>query len=608
MKKALLPITLVTLVSVLIYSCSSDDDDSAASSVIQTPTPEPDATQYTLTVTAGEGGFVSTEGGTYDEGTEITITASSDRCYQFSKWSDGITTNERIINLSQNLNLTGEFESLIDSTNISLVKFKFPCVYDFNLNKSFNETEQYKVLPFSWLSASLEETYESYYYPTSADFHPSGIFGLGWHNYVHGDFNNDGLQDVIICWSTYPHTIERESRLTYTFLINNGDGTMRLEKDYILTPSIQNQHLAYRTIAADFNGDDIDDIVSSSMGVITRNPDGTKTNRWEPIPLMLSNGIGNYYDATTNIEGQEDGITPTEFHTFGHELSVGDVDGDGDNDIYTGKVLLINDGQGRFSNKTNDLPFELKPKRRNLWSSVIADFNNDGIDDFFVPYAETTGRDSESFKEYTGTYSISRNGNNSYTNSHIGFVSESKYGITNTKFNHAVAYDINLDGFKDVVIACTKVNPYYQGKGIQVFLNVEDTNNNNRKFEVADYLVSDHSILDNGYDGEGLLSVIDVNNDGVLDIAYTTSSRNDEYGLTYFLNAGGSLQYYESRNNLAYAIHTQIPGRENFFNPNKLLAAIPVNLDNENWIDYISVVETNDESKQEFSFYSVISK
>jgi hypothetical protein len=46
MKKVLLPITLVTLLSVLIYSCSSDDDDSAPPSVIQTTTtPEPDATQ-----------------------------------------------------------------------------------------------------------------------------------------------------------------------------------------------------------------------------------------------------------------------------------------------------------------------------------------------------------------------------------------------------------------------------------------------------------------------------------------------------------------------------------------------------------------------------------
>ena len=49
MKKALLSITLVTLLSVLIYSCSSDDDDPAPPSVIQTPEPEtPAPTMPTL--------------------------------------------------------------------------------------------------------------------------------------------------------------------------------------------------------------------------------------------------------------------------------------------------------------------------------------------------------------------------------------------------------------------------------------------------------------------------------------------------------------------------------------------------------------------------------
>ena len=94
MKRTLLPITLVTLVSVLIYSCSSDDDDSAASSVIQTPTPEPDATQYTLTVTAGEGGTVSTQGGTYDEGTSVSVTANPSDGYVLM---DGLMVQQIIL-------------------------------------------------------------------------------------------------------------------------------------------------------------------------------------------------------------------------------------------------------------------------------------------------------------------------------------------------------------------------------------------------------------------------------------------------------------------------------------------------------------------------------
>ena len=112
-KKSFLPITVVILLSVYIYSCSSGDDDLVAPIVIQTPTadPEVNTTQYTLTVSAGEGGSVSPEGGTYEEGTEVTITATSDRCNQFTKWSDGITTNERIIKLSENLNLMAEFKS-----------------------------------------------------------------------------------------------------------------------------------------------------------------------------------------------------------------------------------------------------------------------------------------------------------------------------------------------------------------------------------------------------------------------------------------------------------------------------------------------------------------
>ena len=37
---------------------------------------------YTLTVTAGDGGSVSTEGGEYEEGTEVTITATPDEGYE----------------------------------------------------------------------------------------------------------------------------------------------------------------------------------------------------------------------------------------------------------------------------------------------------------------------------------------------------------------------------------------------------------------------------------------------------------------------------------------------------------------------------------------------
>ena len=112
MKRALLPIALVTLVSVLIYSCSSDDDDPAPPSVIQTPEPEtpaPTPTQYTLTVSAKEGGTVSSEGGTYDEGTQITINANPDNNYQFVSWSNGSTDPSILITLAEDISIAANF-------------------------------------------------------------------------------------------------------------------------------------------------------------------------------------------------------------------------------------------------------------------------------------------------------------------------------------------------------------------------------------------------------------------------------------------------------------------------------------------------------------------
>ena len=112
MKKALLPITLVTLFSVLIYSCSSGDDDSAPPSVIQTTTPEPETpppTQYTLTVSAGDGGSVSSEGGTYDEGTKVTVTANPNDGYKFLGWSDGDSSPTRNVTISSEISIKANF-------------------------------------------------------------------------------------------------------------------------------------------------------------------------------------------------------------------------------------------------------------------------------------------------------------------------------------------------------------------------------------------------------------------------------------------------------------------------------------------------------------------
>lgn len=93
---------LLTLSTTLIISCSTEEEENI-------PTP----TQYTLTVTAGEGGSVSTEGGAYDEGTDITITALSAEGYEFMKWSDESTQISKQIELTSDIDLTAIFKPLL---------------------------------------------------------------------------------------------------------------------------------------------------------------------------------------------------------------------------------------------------------------------------------------------------------------------------------------------------------------------------------------------------------------------------------------------------------------------------------------------------------------
>ena len=66
--------------------------------------------QYTLTLSA-ENGTVS-GGGTFDYGTELTITATPDDGYEFTKWSDDNTDNPRTIILVKDLFLEAYFKEV----------------------------------------------------------------------------------------------------------------------------------------------------------------------------------------------------------------------------------------------------------------------------------------------------------------------------------------------------------------------------------------------------------------------------------------------------------------------------------------------------------------
>jgi hypothetical protein len=123
MKSYLSLLTSCILFLTLVFSCSTDDEESFAP-VVQTPQPEPEATQYTLTVTAGEGGTVSTEGGSYDEGTTIAVTAIPDDGYEFVRWEGSDETEiELVISINSNITLNAIYRELVSQFDSS-IKYK----------------------------------------------------------------------------------------------------------------------------------------------------------------------------------------------------------------------------------------------------------------------------------------------------------------------------------------------------------------------------------------------------------------------------------------------------------------------------------------------------
>jgi hypothetical protein len=88
----------------VVSSCSSDETS--------TPVTPPSASimKYTVTLSAGEGGTVSTTGGEYESGQTVSVTATPQGEYLFKDWSDGNTNATRTITISSNTTLTANFE------------------------------------------------------------------------------------------------------------------------------------------------------------------------------------------------------------------------------------------------------------------------------------------------------------------------------------------------------------------------------------------------------------------------------------------------------------------------------------------------------------------
>jgi len=516
----------------LIYSCSTEEDTTPPPSIIQTPEPEtPAPTQYTLEVTTGEGGTVSSEGGTYDEGTEVTITATPAEGYEFVGWEGSDSTEA---SLTLNIEANSTIQALFTKSEI-IFESKAP------LYSSINQTVD-KIIENSYYPGEVMSTQEMFekfdikeecnqYGGCAINYELSGV------SMLYFDFNNDSKLDM------------------FGFLQNNSDGWVSgkgkfivvedvLNEDYKVNYYDSNNYFAVRPYLNDFNQDGKLDILLSNEDRHDNQNGGWYKPEQTPLQILYFNDDGSFTI-------QEIGNPTTT-----HDLVTGDIDNDGDIDIVNFEwvyrkflngswdkegisvpLFYINQGNGVFEIKTENFSQGDIFKQLDRWDYIatnaeLFDINNDGCLDIIHAYnnqgtiEEINGEDSIVYIEVNGERIYfdrdfiilygNCSGNFDLANSDI-YNFQSPSGVNSKSGYFGCSFlDIDNDGDYDII----SNENYENGVGLRVLVN------NDGVFSIDDSVISPNVFLwsqgsqwdSTEFPPFGQTRLYDTDNDGDFDV------------------------------------------------------------------------------------------
>ena len=473
---------------------------------------------------------------------------------------------------------------------------KYPLQYSLLPDNSEKlRTEFFQVNDIGFGGIIITDTFSAticYPTPNDCESFENALFGQDAHNIVQGDFNGDGYEDIAVIWALFPHTIESSQKVNapINIYLNNGSGRFEESLDIYQSGSPPRHPFAYRTVAADFNNDGIDDIFSSSMGIQYRSQDYSE-NYINPYPhlLLLSNTEGKFEDKSNQIEDMNNGMG--QLCNFAHDASAGDPDSDGDTDIFACNILNINDGEGNFTmHEYINLDWQRQNQYGNPMSSLLADLNNDFYDDLI--FWNFDNRSSWSNAD-EGYILLSNNSKDIESWERVS-LPIGPFGFDKNKYNHAAYGDLNNDGYVDVVVSITRDLPYYEGAYIQILIN-------NGFGKLIDETESRFALQPRSerHHGEGNLYLRDMNLDGNLDIIHSTRDYDSGFH-------GAHIAINDGFGNFTSLENSDLPDKPDsgFNNYDLLMKSLPINIDNEGCLDFISVTDAGwENSDKETSNY-----
>ena len=357
-----------------------------------------------------------------------------------------------------------------------------------------------------------------------------------------GDFDGDGDQDVLFVadigdriFKSLGSDEDKSYWSTIHILFNDGTGRLEEKSDHYQNGEPPRLPAPYHVEIADFNNDGKDDAFIASYGVPKLNEDNT--NYWDPYPhMILLSGESSHTEILilqNEAELQEN--PPTE-NAFAHDASSGDVDGDGDIDVFMNAVVYFNDGSGNFdivmlNQKEIETPCcgltKDKVNKTHAHASTIGDYNSDGVDDLVILWSTTVEAEGNEWGAETWSSillgPVDKNNPVYLDSPKWKTLPDPFYGPNNANYNDAYSGDINGDGFDDIVIGSTRKIPYYAGRHVQILISNGDgtfVDETSSRFEDQPRSDLDPSLEGTGI-GEGVITLQDFDGDGDLDIVDT---------------------------------------------------------------------------------------
>ena len=458
---------------------------------------------FQVTILASEGGTVSTIGGSFAQGTELSITATPNDNYVFSGWSNGSNSNPLSLTVSSDIEITANFEYYCEyaSPPLDLSQSSYDL---FDIILPITPSGAYNTDMIYWLGEGWE-------------------YGFGG---AYIDYNDDGIRDIVGYRNNYDNLIDMpddytgyERKQPIRFFLGDCEGNF--------TPDPINDNLylglvhGRKFLFGDFNNDNHPDFFLIGHGYDRQPFPG------EFLKSLISDGNGGFIE-----------FEYTNLVSFYHGGATGDYDNDGDLD-----VLVVEAGRGQsaiYENNNGILTANLELIDQSLMPSMfnaeLYDFNNDGYLDIICG-----GHDWQwNSTEYDTTPLIIYGDGGSYVgNESIRLPETEIYGQgVVTDFNF---FDLDDDGMDEIIITRTgdmlpNTSNFYQGWSIQIIKQ-----NGGNFTDMTDNFIENYSSQDGGWIRWGHFK--DYDGDGKVEF-YNTELPNSSNYLEWELNQGFLYRVY----------------------------------------------------------------